>query len=196
MKIDLEKYNDHFEACSKIVKKYKIDRGLFPEDLKVLMNYVDELTPNSNYVEIGVSEGFSIISTAKLCPDINCYGIEINSDAINIAQRTISDLNIQNIKLIHGNSMEICKSWDKEIDLLFIDGDHLFPYVFYDLFGWWPFVKPGCKILMHDFEQEKHGIKFDVHHVYKLLKGHKKFNIYVPSIDDGIGSSIIAITKT
>lgn len=175
-----------------------MSRGLTPEDLKILMNFVDELKPGSNYVELGVAEGSSMIAVSTLRPDVNCYGIEINQVAIGMAISTISDLKIKNIEIINGDSMEVCKNWNKEIDLLFIDGDHMFPQIFYDFIGWYPHVKSGSNILMHDFERREEGKyvgKHDVGMACDVFRGHKKFNTYIPSIDDMISSSMVAVTK-
>ena len=128
----------------------------------ILMHYVDELKSGDTYVEIGTSEGYSLLMVAGFRPDINCYGIEINSDATRLIKDMAEELNFKNVNLITGDSMEACKEWDKKIDLLFIDGDHMFPQIFYDFVGWYPFVETGKKILFHDFEkwqEGKHGHK-------------------------------------
>ena len=57
----------------------------------------------------------------------------------------------------HGRSEKI--PWDKEIDVLFIDGDHTYEGVKADYEKYEPFVKDGGIILMHDITHRHFGVK-------------------------------------
>jgi predicted O-methyltransferase YrrM len=189
----MNKYPEQEKRYNEIVSKYGLSRGLHLGDLTILLNYLEKLESNSNYVEIGVSNGSSIITSALFRPDINCYGIEIENDTI--ATKIITDLDIKNIELYLGRGAEeVCKKWNKEIDLLFIDGEHLFPNIFWDFVGWYPYVKKNGKILFHDFEKSKES-KFEVGKALEVMKGHPKYKIYIPLIEDIYNSSIAILTK-
>jgi hypothetical protein len=192
--IDIEKYREQLIKHNSIDIIKPIARGLGPEDAMILMHYVDELKSGDTYVEIGTSEGYSLLMVAGFRPDINCYGIEINSDATRLIKDMAEELNFKNVNLITGDSMEACKEWDKKIDLLFIDGDHMFPQIFYDFVGWYPFVETGKKILFHDFEKWQEG-KFQIGLAARVFQGHNKYNFYSAALNDGISSSIIKIIK-
>ena len=47
-------------------------------------------------------------------------------------------------------SNNVSRHWYHDIDLLFIDGDHTLPGVRNDLFGFYPFLNEGGRLLMHD----------------------------------------------
>lgn len=51
---------------------------------------------------------------------------------------------------IHKKSSELIQSWDKTIDILFIDGDHIYESVKSEYESFSPFVKKGGLILLHD----------------------------------------------
>lgn len=52
---------------------------------------------------------------------------------------------------IKGSSKEVVETWDKEIDFLFIDGNHSFAHCKQDFELWIPFVKRGGLIAFHDY---------------------------------------------
>ncbi len=63
----------------------------------------------------------------------------------------------QHWKFIHDNSFTM--PWDKEIDVLFIDGDHTYEGVKKDFEKFEPFVKEGGLILMHDVTHRHFGVR-------------------------------------
>jgi predicted O-methyltransferase YrrM len=56
--------------------------------------------------------------------------------------------------LINDYSYEVAKNWDKKIDLLFIDGSHLYKDVKKDFEDWGKFVEKDGLILFHDSRKE------------------------------------------
>lgn len=58
------------------------------------------------------------------------------------------------IDIYRGCSVVIAKNWDKEIDLLFIDGDHSFEGCINDCRSWLPFLKKGGWVAFHDSGEE------------------------------------------
>jgi len=56
--------------------------------------------------------------------------------------------------LINGYSHEVVEQWDKEVDLLFIDGSHLYEDVKRDFEQWSPFLAPDGRILLHDSRRD------------------------------------------
>ena len=69
----------------------------------------------------------------------------------------------------------------------------MFPNIFWDYLGWYPHVKPGCKMLFHDYEAVADG-RFDVHKAFSVLTGHLKYEYLLPSEREA-STSIITITK-
>jgi predicted O-methyltransferase YrrM len=62
---------------------------------------------------------------------------------------------------IESDSVSAAKNWPtgKTIDLLFIDGDHVYEAVKQDFTVWAPFVQSGGYILFHDFDSKHPGVQ-------------------------------------
>jgi hypothetical protein len=54
------------------------------------------------------------------------------------------------VKVLAGLSVELAKSWDGPIHLLFIDGSHQYDEVLADFHGFFPHVVPDGIIALHD----------------------------------------------
>ena len=57
---------------------------------------------------------------------------------------------LDNINFIKGYFNDVVKTWDKDIDILHIDGSHDYHSVKEDYENWSPFVKDTGFILFHD----------------------------------------------
>jgi len=57
---------------------------------------------------------------------------------------------LQRWKLLPQSSHQIITHWNQEVDLVYIDGDHLYKGVKQDFEDWFKFVKPNGIILIHD----------------------------------------------
>ncbi len=55
------------------------------------------------------------------------------------------------IEVHRGGSVEVAKSFDRQIDLLFVDGDHSYEGARADLEAWLPKMKPRGIVICHDF---------------------------------------------
>jgi len=51
---------------------------------------------------------------------------------------------------IIGDSLEVAKTWDKEIDFFFLDSGHTYELTRDELQAWTPFVRKGGVICLHD----------------------------------------------
>lgn len=58
-------------------------------------------------------------------------------------------------QLLENDSHSVSQEWKKEINLLFIDGDHSYNGVKQDFNDWFPFVKAGGIIFLHDSRRLK-----------------------------------------
>jgi predicted O-methyltransferase YrrM len=58
------------------------------------------------------------------------------------------------IDVCRGRSVEVAVSWSRQIDLLFIDGDHSYEGCSTDLTSWFPYVRSGGWIAFHDSSQD------------------------------------------
>ena len=112
-------------------------------------------------VDLGVDYGYSTFSFAL--PRIgHVYGIDnfVGDDYTGIDDQRLKynfvnmkreKLHLQNyMTLIEGTFDEIAKTWDKEIDILHIDGSHHYEDVKNDFETWSKFVSDNGIILLHD----------------------------------------------
>jgi predicted O-methyltransferase YrrM len=98
---------------------------------------------NAIIVEIGTFKGGSaaIMAAAFLG---KVYTIDIDPQVAVIE-------GVDNIEFIKGESSEIAGTWDKEIDMLFIDGSHFYADVRKDIANWVPKMKSGGIVCFHDY---------------------------------------------
>ena len=70
---------------------------------------------------------------------------------------------------LRGESVEVAKNFDKEIDLLFIDGDHSYEAVKSDVEAWFPKLKDGAIVVFHDYGWAE-GVKRVVKEMVKPIQ--------------------------
>lgn len=75
---------------------------------------------NPIYIEIGMGKGKFILENALKYPNINYIGIERFDSVMAKAIKKIPD-NIENLKLIRMNALDIDKVFSKEIDLIYLN---------------------------------------------------------------------------
>jgi predicted O-methyltransferase YrrM len=56
----------------------------------------------------------------------------------------------ERVEVHQGRSAEVARGWTRQIDVLFIDGDHSYAGATGDLQAWLPFVRPGGWLAFHD----------------------------------------------
>lgn len=109
-------------------------------------------------VELGVDYGYSSFLMA-LCQDNPVYGIDCfdasvhgprEDDDYQFVISVKEKLKLDNLEIIKGYFDDVSKNWDKEIDLLHIDGLHDYQNCKNDCDTWAPFLKEDGVILFHD----------------------------------------------
>ena len=143
---------------------------------------VKEMKPKC-IVELGVDYGYSTFVFANALKGSNgtINGIDwFKGDAHASYRNTykliidnIDKNNVKNINIIKGDFNEESKKWNKDIDILHIDGFHTYDAVKNDYNNWNRFVKNGV-ILFHDVSIRRKGFG-----VYKFFRevddGHKLY---------------------
>jgi predicted O-methyltransferase YrrM len=109
-------------------------------------------------VELGVDYGYSSFLMA-LCQDnpvygIDCFDVSVHGpredDDYQFVMSVKEKLGLDNLEIIKGYFDDVSKTWDKEIDLLHIDGLHDYENCKNDCDTWAPLVKEDGVILFHD----------------------------------------------
>ncbi|MCK5541104.1 MAG: class I SAM-dependent methyltransferase [Desulfobacterales bacterium] len=132
---------------------------LWIEEEQYLREQSAQLQDNSIAVEIGTAQGGSayILATSTNAQEmtIHTYDISPSKEAHN---------NLRGIDCIvfHAkSSVEGAKEWgmsfDNKIDFLFIDGSHTLENIFHDFLLWFPHVKEGGVIAIHDYDPVHRG---------------------------------------
>jgi len=71
------------------------------------------------------------------------------------------------VRPINLDSTQVAQIWDKEVGMLFVDGAHDYDSVMTDLNNWFPFVRVGGMIAMHDWNRE--GVAAAIDHFLPYL---------------------------
>lgn len=111
-------------------------------------------------VEIGIAEGASAFELRRVAdPNAIVHLIDpflksgrfpyINFTQI-VAHRYVDSCNNASISWLQDYSFNISKSWQKLIDLLFIDGDHSYNGCLRDWMEWSPYIVKNGIVVFHD----------------------------------------------
>ena len=107
-----------------------------------------ELKPDVIF-EIGVHNGISTHAWLSALQH-NKKGMLYGIDKIDFEYNIIDPELKKYFKFTKADSAEFYKTWNKEIDILHIDGDHSYEMCKSDYDNYYPFVKPGGFIFIHD----------------------------------------------
>ena len=166
-----------------------IEGFMAQEECDILYNAALNISNNLSIVEIGSYQGQSTAALGlgskygnqSLVYAIDLWGLHLedrhepqyeDDKFFDIFKRNMEQLKLTDIVIpIQGPSIEIVKTWNKPIGLLFIDGSHRYKDVKEDFDNWYPYVITEGIILFHDFnkediknfvrEQEDKTIKFE-----------------------------------
>jgi len=105
------------------------------------------------YLEIGVKHGLSLAIARHYAPEAKIYGIDISN--IDFDYKYFED---KDVNFIDKSSDEVARTWNKKIDLLFIDGDHERNQVTKDIKNYSKWVKKDGHIVFHDFDITSTGV--------------------------------------
>ena len=109
----------HVKGAEEIIKQglYYVEK---PKELKGKWEQVFK-NDKPIYIEIGMGKGDFIIENACLYPDINFIGIEKFDSVIVRAIQKSNELELNNLKLIRMDALEIDEVFDKEIDRIYLN---------------------------------------------------------------------------
>lgn len=131
---------------------------------------------SAGYMASAMPEGATLF-----CVDRWPNMADMNKFRKNIARIWLSE----RVAPLRGDSVEVSQTWDKPIDLLYIDGNHTYAGVRNDFHSYAPFVKHGGLIAFHDygakswpgvkhFVDETVTIDFDKLGVHQLIWSGRK----------------------
>ena len=136
---------------------------LRPIEGETLAKLASTIPQEQAIVEIGSYMGKSTCYLASGTTGAMVYAIDLwekgnyqkrykNPKTFLAFKKQISSMGVDSkITIIKGNSIEVAKTWDKPVGLLFIDGNHAYSYVKADYESWHKFVVPDGYIAFHDY---------------------------------------------
>ena len=135
-------------------------------DMEVLLKYAKGA---KRYLEIGTANGGSALLAKTAAEEV--YTIDIDQNSFKFQGIDTG------INFIVGDSLKIAETWDKPIDVLFIDGNHNNAYK--DFQAWERFVVKGGYILFHDYLN--YGNKMTVRKDLEPLMSDDRYEkIFIP----------------
>lgn len=142
-------------------KYFKIFTLMTRRERLLLYKFALSLKENSTIVEIGsylgASSAFLACAAKKKKHKLYCCDTWKNDTMKEGSRDTFDEFchNIESLKehicILRGKSIDIAKTFNEIIDLIFIDGDHAYEAVKADIEAWLPKVKEGGVIIFHDY---------------------------------------------
>ena len=142
-----------------------------PQQERWMFDAARGLPDLANIVEIGAFKGRSTCSFAFACRGTNkhVYSIDtFDGNDVDFEHRDFFDeywQNVQRCGLIdhvtpcRGRSDELAETWDRPIDLLFIDGSHEYEDVLADFKNFFRHVICGGVVAIHDVDDRWPGVQ-------------------------------------
>lgn len=135
-------------------------------EVDALQELARMLPPNPIIVNIGSGNGTSTLAMMQSRDDCTIYSVDIQLEASpygclegeRIVLEKAGFVGDPRYQQIHGDSKEVGRDWKKNydflVDMVFIDGGHLFHEAKGDIEIWEPLIKPHGIIAIHDFEKQ------------------------------------------
>jgi len=127
--------------------------ALSAADIERIMEYAHGI-----HVEVGTFYGGSAYFASFVADEVYTVDCDTSKRPLFTDERFKRD----NITFIQKESSEAAKEWTKEIDSLFIDGDHRYNSVRVDILSWLPFLKDGGMIMFHDIQVQSPDVTLAV----------------------------------
>ena len=131
---------------------------LWVGEQRLLAENASLVPDNGTIVDIGTAQGGSAFIFSKAAGH---KGVKIYSFDIAPSEEAYEHLKDTSVTIVAKSSKEGALTWmqtvGKPIDLLFIDGSHALQHMFEDFNSWVSFLKPGGRIIFHDYDSVERG---------------------------------------
>src|SRR3990167_3475962 len=159
-----------------ILEKIKhIPSNVVDEDTTMHVKYLSNLPDVPLILDFGTGWGKIAISMALACPQAEIVTFDPGTPYQNYEEIVRKYLKpYKNIRFSINDSHEVI--WIERIDVLSIDASHTYEDTKFEIEKFYPFVKPGGLILMHDYVVERVDVKKAVdeylleHPEYEILE--------------------------
>jgi len=174
-----KKWNEFFKQFDPLEKEFNQVFPLIntvegflksPQQERWFFRAAKKAPDNAVIVEIGSFKGRSTVSFGFGCRGTkkHIYAIDLfEGDGMDYGLGDFQEIFQSNIDRcglsdyvtpIKKHSMDVAKTWEKPIDILFIDGSHLYEDVKADFELFYPYVKENGVIVLHDVKGKWKGV--------------------------------------
>ena len=166
-----------------ILEKIKdIPSNVLDQDSEIHVKYLSDLPDIPLILDFGTGWGKLVISIALACPQADIYtfdpGIPYTPGGVDVyiyADKVRQILNLHLGKDLHFEINDSYKhQWDQPLDVLSIDASHTYEDTKHEVEKYYPFVKSGGLILMHDYVVDHVDVKKAVD---EYLATHSEYQI-------------------
>lgn len=168
------------EKIDEILAKISdIPSNVADEDSKMHLKYLADLPGNPLILDFGTGWGKLVTSIALACPQAEIYTFDPGTPYGNNKYVYVDTVrNILNSHIGRDLHFHINNSydhqWDLPLDVLSIDASHTYEDTKHEIEKYWPFVKSGGIILMHDYVIGHVGVKQAVD---EYIQSHPEYQI-------------------
>jgi len=144
----------------------QIEGWFYEEQMTILHPIISALSTDAVLVEIGTYHGRSTLFFRLSNPNIDIITIDlckpyeaINGMLVN-PPPAIDDRIIQYGRIVQiiGESSDVASRFERDIDCLFVDGNHTYGGVQKDITAWMPKVRGGGWVIFHDYDPQYEGV--------------------------------------
>jgi predicted O-methyltransferase YrrM len=119
------------------------------------------LPPNPLVINIGAGAGTSGVAFMESRSDLSLITIDITDlsspfGCLEAERQELAKVGLLNerTRQIHGDSVTVGLNYeDAPVDMVFIDGDHSYDGCCGDIWAWFPHIKAGGIIAVHDYKK-------------------------------------------
>lgn len=116
----------------------------------VTLNFIVKELKLKEVLELGTQAGNSTVALGCAVRDIGGHLTSIDLSECPIASRRMGDRALNKIWTLHEKTDDLKIKWNKKIDCLFIDSQHTEEQMAGELEKFYPFLKTGGYLIMHD----------------------------------------------
>lgn len=123
-------------------------------DVDALKDLANRLDKNPVIVNIGACFGTSAMAMIEARPDAYVFSIDVSPSPKEMEHLTQARLyQLNRVVRILGRSQDVGLHWPWLVDMVYVDGSHIYREVLEDIDRWLPTIKPGGIMVFHDYDK-------------------------------------------
>lgn len=130
----------------------------FEGEIEHLQELARELPKLASVCILGAGPGIMALALFEGNPYLVIHAIDNNARTLDTFNKHLEDVPYQGTLFVYcRNTSDVCEYFDKgKFDLIIVDADHSYDAVQEDLDNYWPKLKIGGRIFLHDYIDIEH----------------------------------------